>query len=351
MSTLEVSHGSVEEAAFLPLLDTLSAIDFSLKRDGLPPVILAAATLRQFKSQFLPEHVRYFVKKRRGPRVSARGPRHLRTTRLVLARWPEDGQLEAAIPALGYVVSGQADFHIGDYLVQCQAGDFIYFPVGISKPDAGATYVANDPDRQCRILWISPGPLNGQGLECWIVHSQGEMSRAGAEQGTSALKNDFLARLFDRLNQTLLSPGQDAVKLALLRCLVLCVKQELEEGRAAVPWVRRLHRPVPRERSLVEEASKHMESHLDSHLTIEVMARLLAVSPATFTRRFRDGTGQTFNHFLTERRLEGAATLLRDTDLPVREVARMVGLKYERLRDLFQERHGVAPGNFRKHGK
>ena len=91
-----------------------------------------------------------------------------------------------------------------------------------------------------------------------------------------------------------------------------------------------------------------IESHLDSHLTIEAMANRLAVSPSTFTRRFRDGTGQSFNHYLTKQRMKGAVSLLRDTDLAVVGVAERVGLRYERLRDLFQQQYGCSPGEFRK---
>lgn len=340
----------LENTAFQPLLEALNAVHFRLQRDGDARVIVAAPTLKQLKSQVLPGHVRTSAKPRRGKRVSARSPRHLRTTNLVLARWPQDRQIEVAIPSLICVLSGQADFHLADYMLHCQPGDLLFIPPGVSRQDSTSAYT-DDEQRQCRVLWISPGPLSGHGLECWIVESQGPIRQAGLQYGTAAIKNEFSASLFKQFHQELTDSRKPELEYSLLACLLLHLHREIEKGRAAVPWVRRLHRSVEREQDVVAQACKYMESHLDSHLTIQAMANHLAVSPSTFTRRFRDAVGQSFNQYLTEQRMKGAISLLRDTDLSVFEVAGMIGLKYERLRDLFQQQHGCSPGEFRKHKK
>ncbi len=338
----------MEHNFFLPLLNVLHGIKSRLEQNNAWYLMVARPMLAAFKEQELPAHIQVCAKKRRGKRVSERGPRHLRLTRLVQARWPQDGQLEAAVPTLAYVIQGTADFHIADYLVQCQPGDLLFIPAGVAKPDASLPYVQDDSQRQCDILWIYPGPLNGVGLECFITHSTAREVRMGQQYGTSAIKNDFLAQLFDELNRQVLDACPLSITRHLLMGLVLWLCREMEQGRAVIPWSRLRDQPVERSKDIVAEACKHIESHLDRHLTIDEMAQLLAVSPASFTRRFRAATGLSFNQYLTRQRLKGAEILLEDTVLPVSQVARHAGLTYERLRELFQQHHNCSPGEFRK---
>ena len=336
------------EHQFLPLLEALHTIKFWLERDGASRVMVATSTITAFRRQELPDHVKVTVKKRRGKRVSARGPRNFRLTRLVQARWPDDGQHEAVVPSLVCILKGQADFHIADYMVQCQPGDWIFIPAGISKPDALLPYVLDDSDRECDLLWIYPGPLNGVGLECFVCHSTAEKASVGQEFGTSDIKNKFLVDLFNGLNEQLLGNSQRELISHLLLTILLMLRQEIQAGRAIIPWSRRVAYPRKHSHDIIEEACKYIDSHLHHQLTIEKMARQMAVSPTTFTTQFRKKTGKSFNVYLTEKRLEGAEQLLEDSGLPAHEVARDVGLTYERLRALFHKYHHCSPGEYRK---
>jgi len=336
------------KSSFGTLVEALKVAEYHLERDGASRAMVATSTLAAFQRQELPDHVRVKAKKRRGKRISVRGPRNYRLTRLVQARWPQDRQLEAAVPSLAFVLRGQADFHIADYLVECQPGDWVFIPAGISKPDASLPYVQDGSRRECDLLWIYPGPLNGVGLECFITHSTANSTQTTMQRGTAAVKNNFLPHLFNELSEQtqILSHRQQMAHL--LSGIILWLTSEITEGTATIPWVRRLDQPVPRSHNLSEEARKYIESHLNHSLTIPEMARLLAVSPATFTRQFRADTGQSFHQYLTAQRLKGAENLLQDTDLSVNSVALKVGLSYERLRDLFNVNHGCSPGEFRK---
>jgi AraC-like DNA-binding protein len=335
-------------ATFEKLLEAIRIALFSLQRNNDAPVMVAAPSIAAFRRQKLPDGATVKIKKRRGKRVSMRGPRNFRMTRLIQARWPEDGQWEATVPSLVYVLRGQADFHIEDYLVQCAQGNWLFIPAGISKPDAYLPYILDGSNRQCDLLWIYPGPLNGVGLECFICHSTAEKASVGQELGTSDIKSDFLVSLFNELNEQLLNYDNHPLVYHLLNVILLTLGEEIKSARAAIPWSRHLDQPVKRSRDIIDEACKHIESYLHHQLTIEKMARLLAVSPTTFTTQFRSKTGKSFNDYLTGKRLEGAERLLEDSGLPAHEVARSVGLTYERLRTLFHEYHHCSPGEYRK---
>ncbi|MGI5126380.1 helix-turn-helix domain-containing protein [Pseudonocardia sp. CA-107938] len=73
------------------------------------------------------------------------------------------------------------------------------------------------------------------------------------------------------------------------------------------------------------------------------------MSRRTFTRRFRDRTGESPGQWLLRRRLELARTLLETTDLPIETVAHRSGLgSAASLRRYFREVLGTSPSRHRE---
>jgi AraC-like DNA-binding protein len=60
-------------------------------------------------------------------------------------------------------------------------------------------------------------------------------------------------------------------------------------------------------------------------LDVPALARVARVSPAHFSRQFRDTFGETPHRYLQRRRVERAMELLRETDRPVTEICFDVG--------------------------
>lgn len=84
-------------------------------------------------------------------------------------------------------------------------------------------------------------------------------------------------------------------------------------------------------------------------LTLAAMARHAAMSVRTFTRRFRDETGESPGAWLTRQRVEHARTLLESTDLPMDLVARRCGFgTAQSLRAHVQAALGVTPTAYRR---
>ena len=65
--------------------------------------------------------------------------------------------------------------------------------------------------------------------------------------------------------------------------------------------------------------------HLDEPLTVELLARRALMSPRTFARRFRAGTGTTPLQWLLRQRILHAQRLLETTELPVEVIAERCG--------------------------
>ncbi|WP_423463391.1 GlxA family transcriptional regulator [Promicromonospora sp. MS192] len=88
---------------------------------------------------------------------------------------------------------------------------------------------------------------------------------------------------------------------------------------------------------------------LEEPLTLAAMARHAAMSVRTFTRRFRDETGESPAQWLTRQRVEHARTLLESTALPVEQVARRCGFgTAQSLRAHVQAALGVTPSAYRR---
>src|SRR3546814_17740793 len=72
------------------------------------------------------------------------------------------------------------------------------------------------------------------------------------------------------------------------------------------------------------------------------------MSRSLFFKSFREAVGATPIHYLKTVQLELAASLLRQTGLPLSEVAHRVGYKSdEAFLRTFQSGYGVTPGRFR----
>jgi transcriptional regulator GlxA family with amidase domain len=88
---------------------------------------------------------------------------------------------------------------------------------------------------------------------------------------------------------------------------------------------------------------------LDRQLTLEQLAEHARMSVRTFTRKFRDETGQSPGRWLVLQRVEHARRLLETTDLPIERVAAQAGLgTAASLRQHLRATVGVAPGAYRR---
>jgi len=103
-----------------------------------------------------------------------------------------------------------------------------------------------------------------------------------------------------------------------------------------------LWRRLQRGRNVIEGA-------LGEPLDLHQVAREAALSPYHFHRGFTRLFGETPHTYLTRRRMERAAGLLRSTDMPVTDVCFACG--YQSLgsfSSLFRKHAGVAPAHFRR---
>jgi LacI family transcriptional regulator len=103
---------------------------------------------------------------------------------------------------------------------------------------------------------------------------------------------------------------------------------------------------------LVSRAMKFMWDHLSKNIGVDDIAREAGVSRRKLERAFREDLGRGINHELLRRRLERSCELLLNTDLPIAEIAPMLGFgSKDYFQRAFRKAVGVSPGKWRRNGE
>lgn len=109
---------------------------------------------------------------------------------------------------------------------------------------------------------------------------------------------------------------------------------------------------VTRSRGLDAADLQHMDDfvqqHLDQTVSVATLASLVCVSPSHFHSLFREATGKTPHQHVLELRLREAARLLRETNLPVAQLASRCGFSSQSaLNHAMRRQLGLTPRQLR----
>jgi len=160
---------------------------------------------------------------------------------------------------------------------------------------------------------------------------------------------DGLQAGFDRLLARIhAQPGHNSVLLSM-HALALLADAVEQTGQVAAPSIA----PASPHRDRVDDpvvagAIELIWTHSHRQISIEHIARALAVTRRTLDRRFRRVTGRSVLEEITRCRLSRARRLLTETDLPVKTVAVLAGFpSEERMRLAFLRAEHATPSAYR----
>ena len=96
-------------------------------------------------------------------------------------------------------------------------------------------------------------------------------------------------------------------------------------------------------------AKKYLLAHLDEHITITELADMLGISSTSLKICFKGVYGDTINGYITNCKMQKAASLLKNTDKSVLEIAGIVGYNNgSKFAGAFRRVMNKSPNEYRK---
>ncbi|PXX37973.1 AraC family transcriptional regulator [Undibacterium pigrum] len=93
----------------------------------------------------------------------------------------------------------------------------------------------------------------------------------------------------------------------------------------------------------------YIEDQLDATLNLEELATMANMPLLRFLRSFAHATGTTPHAYITERRLQRARLLIRDSNLSIADIAADCGFAHQsHMGSAFKSRLGLSPQQYRK---
>lgn len=224
-------------------------------------------------------------------------------------------------------------------------GWFESHAVGRMSIEAGAVFLLF-PD-----VWHRYRPCEDTGWEEWWVGFAGEDANRLRERGfltpeepvLKGVPGDLVMRAFSALLDRMRSepygfePLITAVAWELISAVLGSVRRDDSRSR---------------QHEVVRQAKVVLERHADGVPVIEELAADLGLSPGYFQQVFKQATGFTPYQYHLQIKIRHAAEILRGTDLPVKQVARI--LRFESVyhfSTLFKKKTGLSPAEWRRAGR
>lgn len=149
-----------------------------------------------------------------------------------------------------------------------------------------------------------------------------------------------------KMIQELLNPGLGSkamIRVLLLECMIELLRKRICAQDLALAWVSAL------EDEKVWNAIKLMLDAPGGPHSVQSLADAVGMSRSSFAKHFRDAYGTGTMELLRHIRVQRAASLLNETDLPVKRIAEMVGFRSRSaFTRMFEKLTGQAPQSFRQ---
>lgn len=121
------------------------------------------------------------------------------------------------------------------------------------------------------------------------------------------------------------------------------------KATAAAIVQERMEKRNDRHVRILSDICKYVEDHLHEEISLDTLTEITSYSKQYICRLFKDEMETTFVDFLTLRRLEHAAELLRQTEEPVVRIAEKSGFgSSQYFSRKFKARYGVTPVQYRQ---
>lgn len=246
---------------------------------------------------------------------------------------------------LAYVVQGRATHMFGDRASVIKQGDYFIVDYGVRHK---YTQLGETPFVVINCLFL-PRLIDETLAECRHFQELADNYlikfnyRDLSERPTGLIYHDThgrIGRLIESLSKEYNEkrPGHQA----MMRCLLIEI---------LIHTMRQLQRPtaVPGESGLVQYITEEIHKNFMERLSLETMAQRCCYSLAYVSKRFKEETGMTFQHYLQSVRVQEGCRLLDNTSKKIAEISQLVGYSDEKFfNQVFKRQTGLTPREFKR---
>ncbi|MBD0378777.1 response regulator transcription factor [Paenibacillus sedimenti] len=103
-----------------------------------------------------------------------------------------------------------------------------------------------------------------------------------------------------------------------------------------------------KERLTIRKVKEFVGQSLDKDISLPMLAQHVYLHPKYLSDMFKRETGQNLSDYVTERRLEKAKKLLKETTMRIADIAQLCGFaNHKYFASLFKQHNGCTPTEFR----
>lgn len=217
--------------------------------------------------------------------------------------------------------SGCGEFELDKHSIRVQNNEVFYLL-------PGETHQIRPVSRRWKYRWLTlDHPQSPQWLKAF-----GLIKRP---LPASACPVELFQKLGDALKLGTVEGDREASHYAHAILLAVTEGNSASLSKARSSWIEQCRQRID-------------EQYADPQFNVEEIARAMNVHRATLFRAFKQTHQMTPSHYLQSRRLHHAIELLKQTDLPIKEVALKVGiLDANYLTRLIRKVSGISPRLFR----
>ncbi|WP_178020934.1 AraC family transcriptional regulator [uncultured Paenibacillus sp.] len=242
-----------------------------------------------------------------------------------------------------YLVSGERCYFIKDQIYRICAGDLVLIPVNVLHKTSPAGKLSRPHERllvNFRTEAVS-ALLPGREEELEQLFERYPVLRLTAEE--QQLVQPLLARMLTEQKQQA-SGYEEYCRLLLAELLLNLLRMahtrpnhDGEAGGGKQPY---------RE---IAEVARYINAHYEENLSLGELAGRFHLSPYYLSHIFPRVTGLTLVAYINRVRIEEACALLRETELPVTDIAYRVGYQsVTHFGRVFKKAKAVSPQSYRR---
>ena len=242
---------------------------------------------------------------------------------------------EAVTPAHSVVIC-LGDFQ-GSFLIDGQWHHEQYSQGDIAIVAAGELFPRTRVDREVPLLELFLSPDS-------FANGVGEIISAIQLQSHFRLRDPLIQQMGLALKTELEMAGKDSELYADSMATALGAHLWQRYGAKSVVKKYRGGLAPYQLRTIIE----YIHTYLDTDLTLDKLASLIAISPHYFASLFKQSTGLSPHKYITKCRLEKAKTLLRQRDLSIALICQEVGFKNQsHFTRIFRQHFQITPKVYR----